>query len=117
MRRCKLMVMTNAVEGRGEEFNRWYTDVHIPDVLKLPGVVGGQRFARTEAQRGDGPFPWEYLAIYDCETDDLEGLVAALKATAGTAAMPISDALAEDRFVCFFEELTDRREAVADKCG
>jgi len=112
--RYKLIVMTNAVEGRADEFNHWYTNVHLADFLKLPGVVGAQRFARSEAQRSDGPFPWDYLAIYDCETDNIEGVIAELTAKAGTPEMPISDALVPERFVCFFEEMTDRL-TVSDK--
>jgi len=49
------LVLTNAVPGREEEFNRWYTEQHLPDVLRVPGVVSAQRFSRTEQQRKAGP--------------------------------------------------------------
>jgi hypothetical protein len=38
-----LLVFTNAAEGREEEFHRWYDEVHIPDVLRVPGVESAQR--------------------------------------------------------------------------
>jgi hypothetical protein len=113
----KLIVMTNPVEGRADEFNDWYTNVHIPDLLRLPGIVGAQRFSRAAFQRGDGPFPYEYLAIYHCDTNDLEGLIAEIDAKAGTADMPISDAMQVARFACYFEELTELAEAPENAVG
>jgi hypothetical protein len=38
-----LLVFTNAAEGREDEFHRWYDEVHIPDVLRVPGVESAQR--------------------------------------------------------------------------
>jgi hypothetical protein len=108
-----MIVMTNAVAGKADELNDWYSNVHIADILKLPGAVGGQRFVRAAVARNSVPVPFEYLAIYDIETDDLQAFIENLYATGGTAAMPVIDALDKERFVCFFEELTDRLEARA----
>ena len=47
MPRYNLIVLTNPVDGREDEYNDWYTNVHLDDVLKIPGVVGAQRFRRT----------------------------------------------------------------------
>ena len=108
MPRYSLIVMTNPVPGREAEYNDWYTNVHLPDVLRIPGVVSAQRFSKSEIQRDAGPHPWDYLAIYECETDDPTTIVAELKARSGTAAMPISNSLGKgDRLVCFFEPITE----------
>jgi hypothetical protein len=109
MARHNLVVFTNPVEGREDEYNQWYTNVHLRDVLKIPGIVGAQRFRRSEIQRDDGPFPWGYLAIYECDTDDARSVIAELKARRGTELMRMTDALAEERFVCFFEPITDMK--------
>jgi len=45
------------------EFNAWYTNEHIPDLLKLPGFLDA---ARYQAVSG-GP---KYLAAYEVETTD-----------------------------------------------
>ncbi|MET0728667.1 MAG: hypothetical protein ABWZ76_10270 [Acidimicrobiales bacterium] len=37
---------------REDEFNAWYTDVHIPEVLALDGVVGATRYQLADAQLG-----------------------------------------------------------------
>ena len=44
-----------------EEFNRWYSEEHIVDLLAIPGILSG---ARYEAIRG-GP---KYLACYELES-------------------------------------------------
>jgi len=107
MPRYKLLVLTNAAEGREGEFNDWYTREHLPDVLRVPGIVAAQRLRRTDTQRDAGPYPWKYLAIYECETDDVQQVIDGLKARSGTSEMPISSALAESRYVCFFEPIVE----------
>ena len=39
MQKHIFIVYTNAVEGRDDEYNAWYDDQHLNDVLKIPGVV------------------------------------------------------------------------------
>jgi hypothetical protein len=112
MPRYNLIVLTNPVDGREDEYNDWYTNVHLDDVLKIPGVVHAQRFRRSEHQRDQGPYPWKYLAVYECETDDVRSVISALKERSRTPEMPISDSLADERFVCFFEPITESKTNV-----
>lgn len=37
-----LLVQTNSVAGREDEFNRWYSETHLADVLAVPGGVRAQ---------------------------------------------------------------------------
>lgn len=111
MPRYSLIVFTNPVAGTEDEYNDWYTNTHLPDVLRIPGVSGAQRFRRGDIQRDDGPFPWGYLAIYECDTEDVRGVIAELKARGGTELMRMTDALADERFVCFFEPITEMMQA------
>ena len=97
MQRYAFVVLTNAVPGREAEFNDWYTNRHIPDVLTVPGFVAAQRFELSEQQRRDPPYPWQYVAIYEAETDDLSKTINALKERSGSPSMPISDAMAAQR--------------------
>src|SRR3546814_16369245 len=41
--RLLYIVLTNATPGDDEQFNDWYTNTHIPDVLAVPGFVAAQR--------------------------------------------------------------------------
>jgi hypothetical protein len=100
-----LVVFTNPVEGRDEEFNRWYDDDHIADLFEIPGIVSARRFRLSTAQRMPPPHPWRYLAIYEIETDDLPKVIETMRQRAGTDAMPLSDALQPERIGWYFEPL------------
>lgn len=95
----KLVVMVNAAPGKDEEFNRWYDEQHLADVLAIPGLVSAQRFHRVA-----GSEQWGYLTLYELETVDPQAILAALGERAGTSAMIMSDALdSKDAFVTIFE--------------
>jgi len=49
------------------EFNEWYNRVHVPDMLRVPGVISG---ARYEVVRGRKTHP-KYLAIYEIENEGM----------------------------------------------
>lgn len=94
MARFTYTVLSRAVPGREEEFIKWYTEQHLVDVLKMPGVVSGKLY-RLDFQRVydlDAP-QWTLLTIYELEGDDPEAIVNNLRDTSGSAAMPSTDAL------------------------
>lgn len=98
-----MVVMTNPVEGRDGDYNDWYDNRHLEDVLRIPGIVSAQRFHLAPAQRYDPPHPFAYLALYTIETDDIAAVLDELKARSGTALMPISEAMASKRMAYVFE--------------
>lgn len=103
-----LIVMTNPSEGREGEFNDWYSNVHLPDVLKIPGIVAAQRYGLSPVQRMTPPLPWTYFAIYEIETNDLQATIEALGNRSGTELMPISDAMDANRQAFVVHAITDR---------
>lgn len=102
--RYKFVVLTNAVDGREDEYNDWYTNVHLPDVLAIPGIVAAERYRLAHAQRNPVQ-PFSYLAIYEIETDDLEFITSEIGKRAGTPTMVISDAMAVDKIAAIFTPL------------
>ncbi len=56
-----LIVWCDVPEDREDEFNRWYNEEHIQEILNVPGVLNA---ARYEAVRG-GP---KHLAAYELES-------------------------------------------------
>ena len=70
-----LLVVTAEVDASVEaEWNRWYDDVHFPDVLACPGVRGGQRYISSgnavewdRAERHE-PASKVYTAIYELDS-------------------------------------------------
>ncbi len=100
MARYEYVILSQAVEGRQEEFERWYDEVHLVDVLKIPGVVSARRCRIVSAQTTNLAAPsWSSLATYEMETDDPGAVKAAISAAARTDAMPLSDALNLDGMV------------------
>ncbi len=88
------LVLTNPVAGKDKEFNDWYTNQHIPDVVSVPGIVAAQRYKLADVQAGAGaPSPWKYLAIYEIETDDLKATFDALQSRVGSDQMVMTDSL------------------------
>ena len=65
-----LIVETNCKEkGRDEEFNRWYDQTHIPDILRdSPGIKAAKRYSLI----GKGEETGRYIVVYDIETDDIK---------------------------------------------
>ena len=99
-----LMVLTNAKDGQEEEFNSWYTEVHLKDVLKVDGFVAAQRFEQADQQLGEKG-PHRYLAIYEVETEDLQQTLKQLSETN----MVISDGMdAEGVAAWAFSPITER---------
>lgn len=89
----KFVVLSNPVAGQEDEYNEWYNDVHLGDVLKVKDIIGAQRFTLSDTQVPDFATPWKYMAIYEIETDDVAAVIADLKSRSGTALMQMSDAI------------------------
>ena len=78
MPKYKLIVMTQPVEGREQEYNDWYQDAHLSDLVAVYGVKSAQRFRLSRTVVAD-PAPLPYLAIYEIETDDIDKTLDDLK--------------------------------------
>lgn len=72
----RFVVLTNPIEGTDDVFTAWYDAVHIPEVLKVPGVVAAQRYVLADLSPPEGDVPPELsapshrcLVIYDLDSD------------------------------------------------
>jgi hypothetical protein len=95
----QMLVFTNAVEGRDDDFNQWYDDVHLTEVLALPEFTGARRFRLAEAQVFDDQ-QFRYLAIYEYGGTAQEA-VDALKAASGSFDMGDSMDMTAQHVVLF----------------
>ena len=86
------VVLTNATPGDDDRFNAWYSDVHLGDVLKVPGFVAAQRF-RLIDHPALKPCPYRYLALYEIQGPAADESLAELTARAGTEQMVLSPTL------------------------
>jgi hypothetical protein len=122
MKKHLLLVMTNAEPGQDDEYNDWYTNVHLKDVVKLDGFETAQRFIQEAPHPADAaPLPYRYLAIYEVPEDKLADAKASLGgstiergeaiAAGRTPQVPISPAMQDDRIAFWFTQITEKEEA------
>ncbi|MET0988328.1 MAG: hypothetical protein ABW034_23250 [Steroidobacteraceae bacterium] len=93
MKTYRFVAFSIAKPGREAELETWYDNRHIPDCLRLDGFVAAQRFRIHQAPLGTQVPQWQFMVIYDIETDDIDATLAQIGQLARTPAMPITDAL------------------------
>jgi hypothetical protein len=86
--RSILMVYTEpATDALEDEFNRWYAEEHLPDVVSVPGFTAATRYRLTDLNLGRQFKPWivprRYLAIYELEVEGPEAVAEAGRALRG----------------------------------
>lgn len=70
MARYLLFVFSDCKDpAREDEFNDWYDNTHLPDMLEVPGTIRASRWASAEPRENQRR---KYLALYEMETDDLK---------------------------------------------
>jgi len=85
MAKAIFLTWTNPVDDASDsEFNAWYDGTHMPQVrAAIPAITAVHRYQLADvAAVRDGP-AHRYLAVYELDTDDVAGAMAALQA-AGT---------------------------------
>jgi hypothetical protein len=99
----KMLVFTNVAKGGDEaKYNTWYDRQHIPDVCRVDGFTGAQRFKR----KLDGPA--EYLTIFELDAEDPQAAIAKLFSKAGTDELVISsDIDLENATIMVYEQVTE----------
>jgi hypothetical protein len=102
-----MFVQNNAVEGRDAEFNAWYQDRHVYDLLAIPGITAARRFELATSQLMPADSAPHFAAIYQIETDDLSGVLDTIRSSAGTPNMPRSDAMAPGQTALVLSPLGD----------
>lgn len=88
----RLMARTNPVAGKEEEFRTWYSETHLRDVLAVPGMKSAQFFEIHDSP-ASSPSSHRYLAIYEMETDDVDGMIDELRRRRSGGVMTMSDSL------------------------
>jgi hypothetical protein len=87
MARFQLIIYTNAKPGRDADYNSWYDQVHMDDLLSMDGVLAGQRF------RTCGESQWKYGSIFELEGEDPVALTEHIVGTFRSGKLSLSDAV------------------------
>lgn len=69
MARIQQIMFSNCTDpDREEEFNRWYSHTHLPDLSEAPGFISARRFVNALPNRGAAT----YMAVYEFEAESAE---------------------------------------------
>ena len=74
-----VVVLTEPNEGREDDFNDYYENLHLDEVLATTGWKNAQRFRLVDEQGRACPLP--YLALYEVDVEDSEDVLKTLNAT------------------------------------
>lgn len=94
MGRYTIVGYCNPVEGQDQVFNDWYWTEHMKDILALPGVISGKRFVPAAGQLPGVELPFQYMGLFEVETDDPEALVQEMLKRSAAGLMSRSDSVA-----------------------
>ena len=111
MARYQYVVMTNAVEGREDEYNEWYTNTHLREVLEIPGFKSAVRYKVVQRPKAAFKPAQRYLALYEMETDNVEATLAELSRRSGAGELATSTALDRSTTTAVLYEYVAERKA------
>ena len=80
MPRGIMVVQTGCEPGREAEYDDWYDNTHIPEVLAVPGFVGARRYRVHRPAGDETPASHPYLSVYEIDADDLTAPMQELRA-------------------------------------
>ena len=84
------------VPGREDEFNEWYDNVHIPELLAVPGMVSATRYALHEAAiyhvKGGVVPEHKYMCVYELE-GDVDEIMGKIRQRVASGELHMSDSL------------------------
>jgi hypothetical protein len=76
-----------------DELNKWYDEIHIPQVrAAIPAISAARRFKVHGPANG----PSRYLCIYELEGDDLDSAAAALGAASSSGQLDMTTTMNVD---------------------
>jgi len=107
------LVLSNPVPGMEDEFNEWYSDRHVHEILRVPGYVSAQRYRVTRHRvSGSGSSgmpepPFQYLALYEVEGDP-EAILARFGEAVSAGQITSSPALAPVFSAYFYEAIGEK---------
>lgn len=81
--RYVMLVFANPIPGREAEFNDWYTNTHMGDLVQLQGWMGAQRFrllTNVQPRLSTAGYGQGYLIVWDLEETDANPALARMTA-------------------------------------
>lgn len=86
-----MVVQSQALPGRDDEYNDWYDNQHFHDILAIPGVKDGARYDSPVAMFGVPGL--KYLAVYNLDIETPEAFMAEMGRRVAEGLMPMTEAI------------------------
>jgi hypothetical protein len=93
-----LLVQVDCADpSRENEFNKWYDEIHLPDMIKAPGLVKATRYLNLSPDTNKRP---KYVTLYEIEAEDIDAFEKTFHecATKAEKAGRMINILASERF-------------------
>ena len=74
-----ILILTEPTEGKQEEFDEYYENLHLDEVLATTGWDTAKRFELVD--EAGGRCPLNHLALYEVETDDPADIIPTMNRT------------------------------------
>ena len=103
-KKYKMVVFTSAADGRDEDFNDWYQNTHLKQLVGIKSIVSAQRFRFNSNIVPGSEDPPRYLAIYEIETDDIATVLRDMNELAASGRMPLPDSMGPQVIGAVYEE-------------
>ena len=105
----RLVVFSAPTPGQEDEYNDWYTNEHLDEVIAIDGFVGAQRFRLSDDQLPEFPdSPHRYMAIYEFDRPPGEPLDT-LRQELESGAIALPDSIQVDSIRPWaFSSISDR---------
>jgi hypothetical protein len=85
-----MAVFSNAQPGREADYMHWYENVHLGDILKIPGVKSGEVYETVPASPAK---PGSFMAVYQLDLDDPATVLQEIGRRAQAGEMQMTDAI------------------------
>ena len=87
-----MLAYSSAVPGRDAEYEKWYDQVHVPDVrAAIPSITAVNRYQLVDLQGGGGRT--RYLAVYELGDADVAAAAAQLGAAGAAGRLRMTDTI------------------------
>ena len=98
-------------EASDAEFNAWYDGTHVPQVrAAIPAITAVHRYRLADVPGVGGAATHRYVAVYEMDTDDVAGAMAALGAASTEGRMDLTatmDVTANPPVLQWYQAITD----------
>ncbi len=104
-----MIVLTEPLPGAEDDFNNFQTNEHVPDLLRVPGVVGAQRYLLSDTQPTFASRipPHPYLCIYEIEADSIGDVTTALERARASGSWQPTRSTSPDRICAIYSAISE----------